>query len=353
MIKVSVVIPSYNHEKYIEAAVQSVLQQSEQDIELIVVDDGSSDASLVYLRSVKDSRFILVEQKNAGAHNAINRGLSIARGDYLAILNSDDVFHPDRLKRCVEFLERNRGDLVSTWIDVVKEDGAVVGVKKAWLNMLPWSVPDQPNSFAATDDFALNLIISNFVSTTSNMLFTRALYERVGGMRNLRFAHDWDFLFRAVKEHKCLVLPEPLMSYRIHGTNTISSNRAWMLFEICWVLAVGLEMLWGKKILKADDAAHWQADVRGVANSVNLQGNDKVFWMIRNFIDALRSQGVDAPELILLDDEQLRSVFVTEVNIDERSVEPVNVSDGLGIKALFRLLIKKVVERLQLALRLN
>ena len=76
MSLVSVVIPSYNHEKFIRQAVESVLAQSHADLELIVVNDGSSDRSLEYLRSVRDSRFLLIEQANAGAHNAINKGLA-------------------------------------------------------------------------------------------------------------------------------------------------------------------------------------------------------------------------------------------------------------------------------------
>ena len=97
MADVSVVIPSYNHAAYIREAVDSVLSQSLSDLELIVVDDGSQDESLDILAGYSDRRFHLYTQLNQGAHAAINRGLHAAAGDYLAILNSDDAYHPQRL----------------------------------------------------------------------------------------------------------------------------------------------------------------------------------------------------------------------------------------------------------------
>lgn len=87
---ISVVIPSYNHARYIERAVYSVLHQTFHKIELIVIDDGSRDDSLSRLARIKDSRLKVFSQENQGAHATINRGLHMAREHYLAILNSDD-----------------------------------------------------------------------------------------------------------------------------------------------------------------------------------------------------------------------------------------------------------------------
>jgi glycosyltransferase involved in cell wall biosynthesis len=337
MIKISVVIPSYNHRYYIEKAVESVLNQSECNLELIVVDDGSTDDSLSYLRQIKDSRLILVEQVNAGAHSAINRGLELAKGEYLAILNSDDIFHLDRLRLCIEALQKNNAELVTTWIEVINADGKPLGVKQAWENMLPWSVPNAEESFSATNDFALNLLVSNFVSTTSNIVFTRKLYDEIGGMRNLRFAHDWDFMFRAVDAVKCTVLPEALMQYRIHGSNTISSNRAWMLFEICWVMATGMRRFEGRRLYAGAGVESWLSDVHRVHNSVNLQGNDKVYWMIRQFICAQESRGLLDPELLLLENGELRAGFIEHV-VSDPVVADSGVAPDVRRISLFSLL---------------
>lgn len=346
MTKISVVIPSYNHRHFIEKAVASVLNQSECDLELIVIDDGSTDDSLTYLRQINDPRFILVEQANAGAHNAINRGLELAKGDYLAILNSDDIFHPDRLRRCVEALEQDNAELVTTWIEVINADGKPLGVKQAWQNMLPWSVPNIEKSFSATNDFALNLLVSNFVSTTSNIVFTRKLYDEIGGMRNLRFAHDWDFMFRAVDAYKCIVLPEALMQYRIHGSNTISSNRAWMLFEICWVMATGMCRFEGRRLYAGAGVESWLSDVHRVHNSVNLQGNDKVYWMILQFVRAQEAQGVLEPELLLLDNAELRAGFIEHVVTGPVVAATSSAPDirGMSLFALLKIWLKQYMK---------
>ncbi|MEK6355137.1 glycosyltransferase [Burkholderia cenocepacia] len=338
MCLVSVVIPSYNHARYIRKAVDSVLGQSHRELELIVIDDGSKDESLDYLRTVTDPRFQLVEQPNAGAHNAINRGLEAAKGNYLAILNSDDVFHPTRLEACIDVLAGGAVDLVATWIEVIDADGNARGVKEGWHNMLPWPIAKPERTFAISNDFAKNLLMTNFVSTTSNVVFSRRLYERIGGMRNLRFAHDWDFLLRAARTFECTLISQPLLQYRIHSTNTISSNRAWMLFEICWVLAVGM-MLYEGDILYGDaDHDRLTADVRAIAESINAQGNDRIIWMIRQFIDARRRAGEVDPELRLLDDKVLRDVFIEYINLGDQPnaapVAPLPARVPAGVKGI-------------------
>lgn len=314
MVLISVVIPSYNHEKYIKEAVESVLGQSYQNLELIVVDDGSSDASLDYLRSVDDSRFILIEQENSGAHSAINKGLAHAKGEVLSILNSDDIFHPDRLRKCLERLQGD-ADLVATWIEVIDDKGRRRGVKKGWKNMLPWSVAVNKNTSNRVDDFAYNLLITNFVSTTSNIVFTRNLYNFVGGMRNLRFVHDWDFLLRAAKNYRCVLIEEPLLKYRTHQTNTISSNRGWMLFEICWIYAVHLRSFL-KNISSGNEcSARLSVEINFLVKSINLQNNDRLMWMLLYYLDEFKHQGIANPEELLLEDKALRSSFIDVINV--------------------------------------
>lgn len=319
MSLVSIVIPSYNHAHYIARAVESVLVQTHSELELIIVDDGSTDNSLEYLRGLQDPRVRLIEQPNAGAHNAINRGLEMARGSHLGILNSDDIYHPTRLADALAALEKGNADLVATWIEVIDSAGSVLAVKEGWRNMLPWPIEHPERSFAATNSFAKNLLMTNFVSTTSNVLFSRRLYERIGGMRNLRFAHDWDFLLRAARHFRCELIEKPLLQYRIHSTNTISSNRAWMLFEICWVLAIGMMAYEGDVLYGVSDSAAAIADVHAIAESVNAQGNDRVIWMIRQFVDARRKSGDLEPELRLLEDKVLRDAFIAHVVTDSSS----------------------------------
>ncbi len=300
----SVVIPSYNHEKFIGKAIDSVLGQTHKNLELIIIDDGSKDSSIDIIKSYKDDRITLVCQENAGAHNAINKGLSMAKGEYLAILNSDDIFTKKRFEIMIkEMQSKPEVGFVCSYIQVIDSDGNKLGIKEGWRNMEPWAIARPELSFKASDDFKLNLLMANFTSTTSNFLFTRELYEKIGGMRNLRFAHDWDFALRAAEVTECMMIEKPLMEYRIHNNNTISSDRKWMLFEIAWMWAANLDRFFGKEIFAGDD----MDSIVKLAESINLQGNDKIFWMIKVFIDAQRAKGVENPEEVLLDNAEIRN----------------------------------------------
>lgn len=310
---VSVVIPSYNHARFVMKAVDSVLSQSYRKIELVIVDDGSRDESVSLLRSVRDPRMKLHVQENQGAHAAINRGMALAQGDYIAILNSDDEFCPGRISECMGALEASGADIACTWIDVVDEEGASKGIKRGWQNMRPaWAADGQKDGFWNGDDFCLNLISSNFVSTTSNILMRRSVIDQVGVMRNLRFAHDWDFMLRAAARVPCELVPKPLMKYRLHGANTISTNQKWMMFEVCWVLAANFYLFEGRQ-LYGGDSVGWQTMatmVRAVDASVQVGGCDRLLWILRQYIDSRRAAGDAAPGEDLLDNAQLRQAFI-------------------------------------------
>jgi len=309
---ISVIIPSYNHEKFIERCVDSVLAQTYRDWELIIIDDGSRDSSNAILAgyAARDPRITHLQQENRGAHATINRGLALARGEFLTILNSDDEFLPERFEKCLAaFAARPDVMLVSTWIDVVDVDSKVLGTKMGWENMEPWPIANKDASFAGTDDYALNALMANFVSTTSNMIFRRSLYERVGGMRNLRFAHDWDFLLRVCSQYECLSLPDALMYYRIHGSNTISSNRKWMLFEVCWILAANID-LFARRLLPDIGSETFAKSHMQMLESFNLQGNDHIFWLLYWHISQLRQKNVLNPEEVYLADANLRNKII-------------------------------------------
>lgn len=237
---ISVVIPSYCHDRYICAAIDSVLNQTWAHLELVVIDDGSRDRSPQILRKYRDIRMRLILQENAGAHAAINRGMREAKGDYIAILNSDDIFARTRLETLYDAMQQACADMACSYIQQINGDGAPGSIKLGWEDNLPYWLDDGDDwaPFSGEHAFTKNLYASNFISTTSNLLFSRRLLERVGEMRDLRFAHDWDFALRVATQAESVMVEEPLLSYRTHGANTISSNRDWMRFEIAWIMAV-------------------------------------------------------------------------------------------------------------------
>lgn len=308
----SVVMPVFNHEKFVGEAIESVLNQTYKNLELIIIDDGSSDGSINIIKSYeKDSRIKFIAQENAGAHNAINRGLGISNGEYLAIINSDDVFEINRFEIMINEMNSDSSlGFLCSYITIIDDHGKKLGVKEGWHNMEPWLVPHPELSYKTKDDFALNLLMTNFTSTTSNFLFRRSVYEINGGMRNLRFAHDWDFALRIAQNTKCKIIEKPLMRYRVHGNNTISSNRKWMLFEIVWMWATNLERYFGNVIFSTKEAHN---DIFELVESLNLQGNDKVLWMLLIYFQAQRKNGVEKPEEILLENAELRGKFLNYI----------------------------------------
>lgn len=241
MPKVSVVIPSYNHEHFIGKAVQSVLDQTEGDLELIIVDDGSKDDSLKILKQFTDPRIKIHAQENRGAHMAINQGLQMASSPFLAILNSDDLYAPTRLATLLPVIERDSFiGLCGSYIEAIDIEERVLGVKHGYHDLEPWLLPHPELSFRSGTDLRAALLTENYWSTTSNFVFSREWYEKVGPFRPLRYVHDWDFALRVNREAGLYLHQEPLMQYRLHGSNTIRENQAAMIFEICWILAVHL-----------------------------------------------------------------------------------------------------------------
>jgi glycosyltransferase involved in cell wall biosynthesis len=241
---ISVVIPCFNHEAFIGRAIDSVLASDGVDFELIVIDDGSTDGSRERLeRYAGDARIQVHHQPNRGAHAALNRGLELAAGDVIFILDSDDAFDPRRLEVLTRRLRDNPdASLAASWIEIVDADDAHLGVKQAWHTLPPWPPPTPGPFLSALGDPRLALLETNWVSTTSNIAFPAALV-REHGLRfaPLRYAHDWDFILSACRYGRIELVEEPLLRYRVHGANTIDEGggrgEEVMRFEIMWVVA--------------------------------------------------------------------------------------------------------------------
>jgi len=239
MPAVSVVIPSFNHAAWVAGAVESALAQTLAELEVIVVDDGSTDDSPAVLAGLRDPRLTVVTQANRGAHAALNAGIERAAAPAIAVLNSDDAWHPERLRRCLPALAAGVS-LVGSWIEIVDAGGTTIGLKHGYRDCEPWLLPHPERSFRAGDDPRAVLLTEHHLATTSNFVFRRADWAAVGGFRPLRYTHDWDFALRLAALGPPRLVEQPLLRYRVHERNTIREDRAAMVFEICWCLAVHL-----------------------------------------------------------------------------------------------------------------
>ncbi len=240
----SVLIPAYNHAGYIEEAVTSALEDGGDQVEVIVIDDGSSDDSPGVLHGLaSDDRVAVLTQGNQGAHAALNRLISLGQGEFFFILNSDDAFEPGRLNRLATALEEDPDSAVAcSLLKIVDAQSHQIGLKNAWRDLEPWPVPHPPPHLADLEDATLALLQSNWASTTSNMAFRRKLViENNLQFNPLRYTHDWDFLLAASAVGQIVLVEEPLVRYRVHDSNTIRESdgkaQATMHFEILWTVA--------------------------------------------------------------------------------------------------------------------
>jgi len=220
-VSVAVVIPLFNHEAFIGDALRSIFVQTRAPDRIIVIDDGSADASLEAARaaSAGDTRVTLLRQENAGAHHTLNRAIALAAdAQYIGILNSDDLYEPDRIASCLRCLEMHpSAAVVATRLRIIDAAGALLteaDPRARWLRSV-WR--------ARTPSLPAWLGIANFTKTTSN-LFGRAEYFRAHPFRDYRYVHDYFFALTAALEDRLVVLDEELLRYRVHGSNTIKSG---------------------------------------------------------------------------------------------------------------------------------
>lgn len=228
MTRIGVVIPSYNHARFVREAIDSVLGQTHAETELVVVDDGSTDGSPDIIRDALAAhpgrRATLIEQENGGAHAAIMRGFDELDTPVCAVLNSDDRYEPDRFERMLPTLERGRRSgmaIAFSGLGLMDDAGTDLPADHPWSRWYATALTAADTE--PTIGFAL--LVHNFSVTSGNFLFTRSLYDRLGGFGEQKFVHDWDFLLRAAALTEPVFVPDQLMRYRVHDANTTESVR--------------------------------------------------------------------------------------------------------------------------------
>jgi glycosyltransferase involved in cell wall biosynthesis len=201
-VSVSVVLPVRDGERFLREAVESVLRQTYSDLELIAVDDGSTDGTAALLAGFGDERLRVLRQEPSGLVAALRRGVAEARAPLVARMDADDVSEPERLARQVELLERRpRVGMVATWTAVIDEEG-----RELRREVLP----------PAHEDLARRLLLRNPFQHGSVVLRRDAL-EEAGGYRDDYGANeDYDLWRRLARSWELACVPEVLYRYRVH-----------------------------------------------------------------------------------------------------------------------------------------
>jgi glycosyltransferase involved in cell wall biosynthesis len=204
---VSVVIPCYNHARFLRESVESVKQQTYKNVEIIVVDDGSTDETKAVSATLEGIQYIY--QQNQGLSAARNTGLQQSRGEYVVFLDADDYLYPDAVKTNVDYLQRNASwAFVSGWHDKVDE----------------WKFPiEQDELSVIKGDHYLNLLQGNYIGMHATVMYTRWVLEEFKFDTSLKACEDYDLYMRITRKYPVGDHDRKIAAYRIHGNNMSSS----------------------------------------------------------------------------------------------------------------------------------
>ncbi|MEO6392805.1 MAG: glycosyltransferase [Pyrinomonadaceae bacterium] len=206
---VTVIIPVFNQARFVRQAVDSALAQTRVPIELIVINDGSTDETATELASYEsEPRVRVIAQENRGVAAARNAGAALAQGELLAFLDADDIWLPEKLARQVErFVREPEVGLIHTGVLEVDEAGETLSVRMDGLE----------------GDVALDLLLFQrpvILGGGSGMLIPATIFAELGGFdERLSTSADWDLFFRVAANHRVGFVPEIMLHYRIHGAN--------------------------------------------------------------------------------------------------------------------------------------
>ncbi|PSB45452.1 glycosyl transferase family 2 [Cyanosarcina cf. burmensis CCALA 770] len=228
---ISVIIPAYNAEAFIEKTLDSVLSQTYKNIEVIVVDDGSQDRTVEIVKQIAhlDRRIRLIQQANQGVAAARNLAIEKSRGQYIAPIDADDIWYPQKLEKqlqCMLEAEPSVGVVYAWSVNINEEDLLTGGFQAS----------------SEEGEVYLSFLMGNFVGNASLPLIRRSCLEQIGGYncqlkeKNAQGCEDWDLYLRLAEYYQFRVVPEFLIGYR-EITVSMSHNVEAMVKSCLLVLA--------------------------------------------------------------------------------------------------------------------
>lgn len=209
----------FNHLVYLPACLDGLSRQTFRDFEVIALDDGSSDGTRAFLEERSDELRVVFNEQNLGTYATLNRGLDLAQGEFIAVLNDDDVWHPEKLERQVALMEERKD------VGLVHTDGSFIDGQGAVLHGSPLGF-EFPRT--ATGDVLLDLCYANKI-IASSVLVRRDCFEELGGFEPSYFGSgDWQMWLRVAENWQIGFVEGRLTDYRVHGENASHKlDRIW------------------------------------------------------------------------------------------------------------------------------
>ena len=215
MPTISIIIPAYNAEQTIIKTIESIQRQTFTDYEIIVIDDGSTDQTKDVVSRIEDRRLKISAYQNAGAATARNRGIAQATGKYLAFIDADDLWTPDKLELQLEALQKNpTAGVAYSWTTSV----FLYKQKEVWH-------PCNPVLFEG--NVYPKMLLGNFLASGSNPLIRQEAILSVGGFdSDLLHCEDWDFYLRLAAKWEFVLVPKSQIIYRLSLTSKSLKTRS-------------------------------------------------------------------------------------------------------------------------------
>ena len=220
---ISVIVPCYKHEQFVESCLESIASQDHSRLELILVDDCSPDRTyevadqFVSRNERRFERVILRKNKvNRGAHASLNRGLNFARGAYIAFMNSDDTYGDHRLAAIITRMQETGSEFGFSRIRTVDPQG-VTCFTESLCHHATWRPAVVQRRFPS---LSWGFLWRQLTASTGNIVVSAALARKVGPFSDLKYCHDWDYVLRATFYSEPVYVDEVDYLYRIHGSNS-------------------------------------------------------------------------------------------------------------------------------------
>ncbi|HSB06039.1 MAG TPA: glycosyltransferase, partial [Thermodesulfobacteriota bacterium] len=234
---VSVVIPAYNHERYVSEAIRSVLDQTFRDFELIIINDGSTDGTETEILKFKDDRIRYYSQSNRGLSATLNRGIDLARGEYFSFLPSDDLFFPEKIETQLEEFQTGSPDLGMVFSRQMVVDAN--GYEITEDPIIEWF--DVP--YRTKEEIFPALFEKNFLPAPTFM-GRKACFEKVGSFdESLRYCQDYDIWLRMLRVYDIRIVDRALLRYRWHGQNLTYAKTERADFERAVLLLKAIKII--------------------------------------------------------------------------------------------------------------
>lgn len=210
---ITVLMPVYNAEQYLEESIESVINQTYNNFELLIINDGSTDSSEQIVKNIDDPRITLVNNDgNRGLIYTLNKGIELAKGSYIARMDSDDICHPARLDRQIRFLQGNEDvAMAGTFVEIIDDNGKLID---------HGDYPVQSTEIRHT-------LLEYCCFCHPSVMYRKDAVLAAGGYRSeFRHAEDYDLWLRIAECYPVANVPEYLLKYRMHSSQVSYANHS-------------------------------------------------------------------------------------------------------------------------------